>query len=73
MVKLKGELLWVQQMVTTWEDPVISVSRIVGHLSYLILVDFDGMHMIDIILFRSYPSEVFKMGLLVLTLVCPKP
>jgi hypothetical protein len=27
MVKLKGELLWVQQMVTTWEDPFISVSK----------------------------------------------
>ena len=27
MVKLKGELLWVQQMVITWEDPVIYVSK----------------------------------------------
>ena len=25
MVKLKGELLWVQQMATTWEDPIIYV------------------------------------------------
>ena len=25
MVKLKGRLLWVQQMMTTWEDPVISI------------------------------------------------
>ena len=39
MVKLKGELLWVQQMATTWEDPVISVSRLVGHFILLDLYD----------------------------------
>ena len=39
MVKLKGELLWVQQMVTTWEDPVISVSKLVGHFILLDLYD----------------------------------
>ena len=27
MVKLKGELLWVQQMATTWEDQVSSISK----------------------------------------------
>ena len=32
----KGELSCVQQMVTTWEDPIISVSKLVGHSSYLI-------------------------------------
>ena len=39
MVKLKGELLWVQQMATTWEDRVISVSKLVGHFILLDLYD----------------------------------
>jgi hypothetical protein len=39
MVKLKGELLWVQQMVTMWENPVISVSKLVGHFILLNLYD----------------------------------
>ena len=39
MAKLKGELLWVQQMATTWEDSVISVSKLVGHFILLDLYD----------------------------------
>ena len=35
----KGELLWVQQMATTWEDPVISVSKLIGHFILLDLYD----------------------------------
>ena len=37
------------------------------------MVDFDGLNMIDFILFLSNPSEAFQMGFLVLTLVYPKP
>ena len=39
MVKLKGELLWVQQMATTWEDSVISISKLVGYFILLDLYD----------------------------------
>ena len=39
MVKLKGELLWVQQMAATWEDPVIFVSKLVGHFILLDIYD----------------------------------
>ena len=67
MVKLKGELLWVQQMVTTWEDPVISVSKLVGHLILLDLYDISliiknvflfihGSHFISHFLLKYMPT-----------------
>ena len=39
MIKLKGELLWVQQMATTLEDLVISIPKLVGHFILLDLYD----------------------------------
>ena len=38
----------------------------------LILVDFDGLYMIEFIGLVSYPLEAFQLGFLVLTLVFPK-
>ena len=35
----KGGLLWVQQMATTWEDPAIYISKLVGHFILLDLYD----------------------------------
>ena len=44
-----------------------------GGWIYLQLVSFDGIYIIDFILFLTFPSEAFQMGFLVLTLVYPKP
>ena len=53
MVKLKGELLLVQQMVITWEDPVISVSKLVGHFILLDLYDIS-------LLFKNLFSQGYE-------------
>ena len=52
----------------------------VGYWSYMsshdvkssMVVDFNGLYIIDFIGLLSYPSEAFQLGFLVLTLVFPK-
>ena len=56
MVKLKGELLWVQQMATTREDPVISVSTTIR--TYILLDIYDISLIIEkIFLFGHGPTS----------------
>jgi hypothetical protein len=65
MAKLKGELLWVQQMATTWEDPVISVSKLIGHFILLDLYDI-SLIIKNVFLLKVSYFMPFKFHFLVL-------